>query len=99
MNDEQPGRNAGEAAEGSGLLPVSSQAPLMLGTPVVAADGEVLGTVGEDAGDRFKVAAPLAEDYWLPKEAIAGMAPGGDLVVSAEKDDLDEAKVAAPDEP
>ena len=75
------------------LLPFSADSPLMIGTPVVAADGETLGTVGEDAGDRFKVAAPMAPDYWLRKDVITGVAPGGDLVVGAEADDLDEIKL------
>ena len=75
------------------LLPFSADSPLMTGTPVVDEDGEALGTVGEDAGDRFKVAAPMAPDYWLPKSAIAGIAPGGDLVLSVEADDLDEIRL------
>src|SRR5688572_24424487 len=41
------------------LLPFSPDTPLMEGMPVVAVDGEPLGTVGEDGADRFKVAAPL----------------------------------------
>lgn len=80
------------------LLPFDRESTLMVGTPLVSVDGEVLGTVGDDDGGRFKVAAPLAEDYWLPKDLIAGMAPGGDLVVSVPKEDLDAVKVAGPDE-
>jgi len=80
------------------LLPFSMDTPLMEGTPVEAADGAVLGTVAEDAGDRFKISTPLAADYWLPKASIAGMAPGGDLVVSVRSEEIDEAKVSGPDE-
>ena len=80
------------------LLPFSTDTPLMEGTPVDAADGEVLGTVAEDAGDRFKISAPLAPDYWLPKASIAGMAPGGDLVVSVGSEEIDQAKIAGPEQ-
>jgi hypothetical protein len=82
-----------EETSAGDLLPFSADSPLMPGTPVVDVDGEALGTVGEDAGDRFKVAAPMAPDYWLPKDAIAGIAPGGDLVIRVEADDLDEIKL------
>jgi hypothetical protein len=75
------------------LLPFSPDTPLMEGMPVVDEDGEPLGTVGEDATDRFRVAAPLAPDYWLPKNLIIGMAPGGDIVVGVEADDIDEVKI------
>ena len=80
------------------LLPFSAETPMMTGAPVVDEDGETLGTVDVDAGDRFKVATMLAPDYWLPKSAIIGIAPGGDVVVGVEHDDLDEVKVEAPDE-
>jgi hypothetical protein len=53
--------------------------------------------VDDDAGDRFKVAAMLAPDYWLPKDAIAGIAPGGDLVVRVEADDIDDIKLEPED--
>ncbi len=80
------------------LIPFDEGAPLMVGTPVVASDGESLGTVDGVAADRFKVAALLAPDYWLPRRLITGMAPGGDIVVSVLQDELDAAKVEAPDE-
>jgi hypothetical protein len=80
------------------LLPLPPDGPWLEGTPVEAADGEVLGTVGAHAGDRFKINAPLAPDYWLPKSAIAGMAPGGDLVVSLPSDEIDDAKIPGPEE-
>ncbi|MGD9893357.1 MAG: hypothetical protein AB7R89_14355 [Dehalococcoidia bacterium] len=102
MADEhESGSTDGEAgaAEEQPLLPIAVDAPLMIGTPLVAVDGEVLGTVDEDVGGRFKVAAPMAADYWLPKHLIAGMAPGGDLIVSVDKHTLDAAKVAEPDNP
>jgi hypothetical protein len=71
---------------------------LMIGLPVVTEDGDVLGTVGEDSADRFKVAAPMAADYWLPKSLIAGIAAGGDLVIDVEDDDdVERYKVPAPD--
>ncbi len=59
-----------------------------LGLPVLTPSGDVLGTVAEVTEDRFKVSAPLARDYWLPITAITGQAPGGDLVISAVRDDL-----------
>lgn len=101
VNEQEPENTEGENldAEGQPLLPVDADAPLMFGLPVVAADGEVLGTVDEDVAGRFKVAAPMAADYWLPKNLIAGMAPGGDLIVSVDKHTLDAAKVAEPDNP
>jgi len=78
--------------------PYPEGAPLMEGLPVVSADGESLGTVAEEAEDRFRVAAPLAPDYWLPKEAIAGLAAGGDLVLSLPEDAIDGHKLEAPAE-
>lgn len=100
MVTEQPDSNGDQlAAEDAGtLLPFSSENPLMVGMPVVAIDGEVLGTVAEERDGLFKVAAMLAEDYWLPTDLIAGMAPGGDLVVSVDREGLDAAKLEAPDE-
>lgn len=68
----------------------------LIGLPLVTADGEALGTIGEVLEDRFRVNAPLARDYWLPRDLLAGTAPGGDLVVNVYKDDLDGAKVEAP---
>jgi hypothetical protein len=94
-NDVEGNRTA---ERGSALLPFSPVDPLMTGTPVVTEDGDVLGVVSEDGPDRFKVAAPLAEDYWLPKDAIAGVAPGGDLVLAVDMDGLDAVKVDAPDD-
>ncbi len=82
----------------SDLLPFDEGNALMEGTPVDTADGDVLGTVAADAGDRFKISAPLAPDYWLPRSLIAGVAPGGDLVVSVGHDQLDDAKVEGPEE-
>lgn len=72
--------------------------PLVAGMPLVTVDGDVLGTVGEVAADRFKVAAPMAPDYWLPLDAITGMAPGGDLVVGYTQDELDRVKLDGPGE-
>jgi hypothetical protein len=97
-NDANAVGDGTSEAEEQALLPISTEAPLMVGTPVVAIDGDVLGTVDNDTADRFKVAAPMAEDYWLPKQLIAGMAPGGDLIISVEKHTLDASKVAAPEE-
>jgi hypothetical protein len=101
VDEHNPGSadNEAPASEEQSLLPIAVDAPLMIGLPVVAADGEVLGTVDEDVAGRFKVAAPMAADYWLPKQLIAGMAPGGDLIVSVDRHTLDAAKVAEPDNP
>jgi hypothetical protein len=70
--------------------------PLAEGVPVVTADGEVLGTVGEVGADRFQVRAPLASDYWLPRHAVTEVALGGDLVVAVGREQIDEAKVDPP---
>lgn len=67
------------------------------GLPVVTEDGDALGVVGEVAADRFKVRTPMAPDYWLSRDFIAGIAPGGDLVVAVTRDTLDQAKVDAPE--
>jgi hypothetical protein len=101
VDEHEPGSAGGEtsAPEEQTLLPIAADAPLMIGLPVVAADGEVLGTVDEEVAGRFKVAAMMAADYWLPRHLIAGMAPGGDLIVSVDKHTLDAAKVAEPDNP
>ena len=80
------------------FVPLPLDQPLMDGTPVVASDGESLGTVAEVATDRFKVAVPLARDYWLPRLTIAGMAPGGDIVLTISSDQVAHAHVPAPGE-
>jgi hypothetical protein len=49
-----------------------------LGARVLTADDEDLGTVKEISGRCFKVDAPLAPDYWLGHDTIAG-ADGGAL--------------------
>jgi hypothetical protein len=79
------------------FVPIPLETPLMDGTPVVAADGESLGTIAEVATDRFKVAVPLARDYWLPRLTIAGMAPGGDIVLTLTSDQVEHAHIPAPD--
>lgn len=71
--------------------------PLEAGTPVVTSDGEALGTVGEVRGGRLRVAAPLAPDYWLPLILITGVAPGGDLVLSVTKDEVEDVKIGPED--
>ena len=63
------------------------------GTPVVTADGEALGTVGEVESDRFQVSVPLAPDYWLPSDIIDGVGEGGDLVLSVTKAELSDVKM------
>lgn len=74
-----------------------SDESLMIGTAVVTEEGDALGTVGEVAADRFKISALLARDYWLPRDLISGVAPGGDLVVAASKDELDGVTVEPPE--
>lgn len=70
---------------------------LAVGLPVVTRDGEPLGTIGEIESDRFRVSALMAADYWLPRGAVMGMAPGGDIQVNATKDTLDTIKIHAGD--
>lgn len=80
------------------FVPLPLDQPLMEGTPLVAADGEALGTVSEVAADRFKVAVPLARDYWLPRLMIAGIAPGGDIVLTIPSDEVEAAHLPGPNE-
>ncbi len=69
-----------------------------LGLPVQTPSGDVLGTVAEVTTDRFKVSVPLGRDLWLPITAITGQAPGGDLIVSTERDGLHDLEMDRPDE-
>jgi sporulation protein YlmC with PRC-barrel domain len=71
----------------------SEDLPLEAGTPVVTSDGEALGTVGEVRGDLLRVAVPLAPDIWVQLYLIAGEAPGGDLMLSVTKDELEDIRL------
>jgi len=42
-----------------------------VGTKVMTADGDELGTVKEVSGACFKVDAPMQPDYWLGEDSIA----------------------------
>jgi hypothetical protein len=48
---------------------------LRIDAPIFTADGRHLGVVKEIRRDAFKVDAPLARDYWLPCDVIAGADP------------------------
>jgi hypothetical protein len=43
----------------------------IVGTRVLTSDGHELGEVKELVGRYFKVAAPMAPDYWLPNDLVA----------------------------
>jgi hypothetical protein len=107
QNDAGPLDPAWEAAGTTvvGRWPVTYTFPttgapegtLTAGVPLVTVDGETLGTIGAVAADRIKVSAPLAADYWLPISHLAGIAPGGDIVVSVPRDQIDRIKVGPPE--
>lgn len=59
------------AGDSTGMAP-------SLGARVLTADGEELGTVKEVSGRCFKVDAPLAPDYWLGEDTVAGT--DGDVI-------------------
>ena len=65
------------------------------GASITASDGEHLGTVKEIRGAYFKVDAPMAPDYWLPCDVIAGDSNEG-VRVSFAKESLDENKYPEP---
>jgi hypothetical protein len=76
-------------------MEVKMHANLRTGCSVLTADGDQLGTVKEVRGDYFKVDAPMATDYWLACDAVAGET--GDAVrVHFTKDMLDQNKYAEP---
>lgn len=100
LRDAQYAAEAGTVPTGpqvtnSTYLDLTGQSgePDIVGLPLVTADGEALGTIGEVQDDRIRVSAPLARDYWLPRDLLAGTAAGGDLVVNVYKDDLEDAKL------
>jgi uncharacterized protein (TIGR02271 family) len=72
-----------------GLMGDDGEGPLAEGVPVVTSDGEPLGTVGEIAEDRFRVRVLLGGDVWLPRSAISGVAPGGDITLTGTRDELE----------
>lgn len=67
-----------------------------VGTMVMTADGEELGTVKEVSGPCFKVDAPMAPDYWLGSDLTADTT-GGIIRLSISKEKLGEAKQDSPD--
>jgi uncharacterized protein (TIGR02271 family) len=75
-----------------GSMSDDGEGPLAEGVPVVTADGEPLGTVGEIAEDRFQVRIPLGGDLWLPRDTVSGMAPGGDIKLTVTRDEVEASK-------
>jgi hypothetical protein len=67
-----------------------------VGARVVTADGEELGKVKEVVGGCFKVDASMQPDYWLGGGCIAS-ATTSDVCLGITQDQLDGAKVDAPD--
>jgi uncharacterized protein (TIGR02271 family) len=70
---------------------------LVEGAPVVAMDGEQLGTVKEVRGRHFKVDAPMAPDYWLSVDSV-NSGSGGQVVLRFNKDQVGDFQVGEPDE-
>jgi uncharacterized protein (TIGR02271 family) len=77
-----------------GVMEVGGDGSLAEGVPVVTADGEPLGTVGEIAEDRFQVRIPLGGDLWLPRDTVSGTAPGGDITLTVTRDEVEASKAA-----
>ena len=77
-----------------GVMEDGGDGPLAEGVPVVTADGEPLGTIGEIAEDRFQVRTPLGGDLWLPRDAVSGTAPGGDITLTVTRDEVEASKAA-----
>ncbi len=67
-----------------------------VGTEVMTADGDKLGTVKEVTGFCFKVDAKMRPDYWLATDSIAS-ADGGMVRLSFDKNMLGDAKVDSPE--
>ncbi len=62
---------------------------LRKGDPIVASDGQELGTLKEVRGDYFKVNTMMAPDYWLPCSCVSGSGTDGSVAVTFAKDQLD----------
>ena len=59
----------------------------IVGARVRTADGEELGAVKELVGRYFKVAAPMAPDYWLPQECLKA-ASDSELLLTITRDEV-----------
>jgi hypothetical protein len=59
----------------------------IVGARVRTADGEELGEVKELVGRYFKVAAPMAPDYWLPQECLKA-ASDSELLLTITRDEV-----------
>lgn len=73
-----------------------SGGPPTVGTRVMTADGDELGTVKEVSASCFKVDASMQPDYWLSTDCIAGMS-GSDVRLTFTKERLGDAKVDGPE--
>lgn len=59
----------------------------IVGASVRTADGEELGEVKEIVGRYFKVAAPMAPDYWLPQDCLRA-ASNSELLLTITRDEV-----------
>lgn len=68
---------------------------VMVGSQVIAQDGQDIGEVKEVLGEHFKVDAPMALDYWLSKEVISSV-QGEVVYLDYAGDQLDAFKLEGP---
>ena len=66
----------------------------IVGTPVRSSDGKDLGKVKELLGRYFKVDAPMAQDYWLPRSVVRS-ATQSELILGIAQEELGGHKVDA----
>jgi hypothetical protein len=74
----------------------SIETSIVVGSPVYAADGDMLGEVKRVSGDLFEVDASMEPDYWLSPDAVAS-ASSAAVTLSIRGDQVDGYKVAGPD--
>jgi len=68
-----------------------------VGTPVFSWDSHRVGKVKEIQSDAFKVETGfLQRDYWLPAETITEAVADEAVLLSIEKDQLDDHKISEP---
>ena len=70
---------------------------VMVGAPVIAQDGDQLGTVKEVRGTFFKVDAPMQPDFWLRTDCVA-QSSSGEVRLGFSKDRLGDYQFSSPDE-
>jgi hypothetical protein len=72
-----------------------NEAPLTLGTPVLATDGSSLGRIADVLETMFRVEADHGEDFWLSKATI-GRSEEGNIVLRFDKEQLNDLKMQEP---